>query len=78
MTAPRKDVVAETGFVLWLTGVSGAGKSTLAALLKVRLLAAGAKVEILDGDTVRSRLSKGLGFSKEDRDENIQIGRAHV
>ena len=60
------------GFTVWFTGMSGAGKSTLAHLLEERLRAAGAKVEILDGDVVRTHLSKGLGFSKEDRDENIR------
>jgi adenylylsulfate kinase len=61
----------DTGFVIWLTGLSGAGKSTLAQALGTRLHAAGQKVEILDGDTVRQHLSQGLGFSREDRDINI-------
>ena len=60
------------GFTVWLTGMSGAGKSTISQLLEQRLRAAGAKVELLDGDVVRTHLSKGLGFSKEDRDENIR------
>lgn len=60
------------GATIWLTGLSGAGKSTVANLLSKRLRAAGAKVEILDGDVVRTNLSKGLGFSKEDRDTNIR------
>jgi len=60
------------GFVLWFTGMSGAGKSTVSGLLAERLRALGAKVEVLDGDEVRQHLSKGLGFSKEDRDENIR------
>jgi adenylyl-sulfate kinase len=60
------------GFTLWFTGMSGAGKSTISQLLERRLRDAGAKVEVLDGDVVRSHLSKGLGFSKEDRDENIR------
>ena len=57
---------------VWLTGMSGAGKSTAAALLAERLRARGCKVEVLDGDVVRAHLSKGLAFSKEDRDENIR------
>ncbi len=60
------------GFTLWLTGLSGSGKTTLAGLLEERLRQAGCKVELLDGDVVRTHLSKGLGFSKEDRDENIR------
>jgi adenylyl-sulfate kinase len=60
------------GFTLWFTGLSGAGKSTLSQLVSKRLCAHGARVEMLDGDVVRTRLSKGLGFSKEDRDENIR------
>ena len=60
------------GFTLWFTGLSGAGKSTISRLIEGRLRALGAKVEVLDGDMVRTRLSKGLGFSKQDRDENIR------
>lgn len=60
------------GFTLWFTGMSGAGKSTISKLLEQRLRDAGAQVELLDGDVVRTHLSKGLGFSKEDRDENIR------
>src|SRR5580658_2379920 len=60
------------GCVLWFTGLSGAGKATVSRLVADRLIAAGAKVEVLDGDEVRRHLSKGLGFSKEDRDENIR------
>ena len=60
------------GATIWLTGLSGAGKSTVANLLAKRLRAAGARVEVLDGDVIRTNLSKGLGFSKEDRDTNIR------
>jgi len=60
------------GFTLWFTGLSGAGKSTISGILEERLRDAGAKVEVLDGDAVRENLSKGLGFSKEDRDINIR------
>jgi adenylyl-sulfate kinase len=59
------------GVVLWFTGLSGAGKSTLAEAVAPKLRAHGKKVEILDGDVVRTHLSKGLGFSREDRDTNI-------
>ena len=62
----------DNGFVLWLTGLSGAGKTTLAARLVPELRARGLRVEVLDGDEVRTNLSKGLGFSKEDRDTNIR------
>ncbi len=61
-----------TGFVVWFTGLSGAGKSTVANALKVELERRGRHVELLDGDEVRTHLSKGLGFSKEDRDTNIR------
>jgi adenylyl-sulfate kinase len=61
-----------TGFTLWFTGLSGAGKSTISQLVEQRLRERGLKVELLDGDVVRTNLSKGLGFSKEDRDENIR------
>ncbi|HEY2747137.1 MAG TPA: adenylyl-sulfate kinase [Polyangia bacterium] len=60
------------GFTLWFTGLSGAGKSTLSQPVADRLKALGHRVEILDGDVVRTNLSKGLGFSKEDRDTNIR------
>jgi adenylyl-sulfate kinase len=60
-----------TGFVVWLTGLSAAGKSTIARLVAADLEARGVLVDSLDGDVVREHLSKGLGFSKEDRDTNI-------
>lgn len=60
------------GFTLWFTGLSGAGKTTLAHAVEKELLARGRHIEILDGDVVRTHLSKGLGFSKEDRDTNIR------
>jgi adenylyl-sulfate kinase len=60
------------GFTLWFTGLSGAGKSTISSIVVDRLRAHDAKVELLDGDVVRTHLSKGLGFSKEDRDANIR------
>jgi adenylyl-sulfate kinase len=59
------------GFTIWFTGLSGAGKSTIAGLLERELRERGARVEVLDGDVVRTHLSKGLGFSKADRDTNI-------
>jgi len=60
------------GFTLWFTGLSGSGKSTVAHIIEKRLRDSGGKVEVLDGDVVRTNLSKGLGFSKEDRDTNIR------
>ncbi len=60
------------GFTLWFTGLSGAGKTTVSKIIADELRARGLKVEILDGDVVRENLSKGLGFSKEDRDTNIR------
>jgi adenylylsulfate kinase len=60
------------GFTLWFTGLSGAGKSTLAQYLTPVLRERGVRVEVLDGDEIRENLSKGLGFSKEDRDMNIR------
>jgi adenylyl-sulfate kinase len=62
----------EKGFTLWFTGLSGAGKTTISEMVERELRARGSKVEILDGDIVRENLSKGLGFSKEDRDTNIR------
>jgi adenylyl-sulfate kinase len=64
-------VVVRRGFVLWLTGLSGAGKTTLADALEAHLRAEGRRVEVLDGDRVRVNLSKGLGFSREDRDVHV-------
>lgn len=64
--------VTHKGFTLWFTGMSGAGKSTISSIVERRLREHGAKVEVLDGDVVRTNLSKGLTFSKEDRDENIR------
>ena len=59
------------GAVLWFTGLSGSGKSTLAEAVAPRLRAVGKRVEVLDGDEVRTHLSRGLGFSREDRDVNV-------
>ena len=60
------------GFTLWFTGLSGAGKSTLATIVDKTLRERGLLTEVLDGDVIRTNLSKGLGFSKEDRDTNIR------
>jgi len=62
----------QQGFTLWFTGLSGAGKSTISDIVERVLRERGLRVEVLDGDVVRTNLSKGLGFSKEDRDENIR------
>src|SRR5687768_6233105 len=62
----------EKGFTLWFTGLSGAGKTTISELVSEELRRRGSKIEVLDGDVVRENLSKGLGFSKEDRDTNIR------
>ena len=64
--------MANVGFTIWFTGLSGSGKSTLSEILEQRLQAHGHNVEIMDGDIVRTHLSKGLGFSREDRDTNIK------
>jgi adenylylsulfate kinase len=69
---PESDVVRGGGFTLWFTGLSGAGKTTIAHLVGPELDRRGHIVEYLDGDTVRTHLSKGLGFSKEDRDAHIE------
>ena len=63
---------AEKGFCLWFTGLSGSGKTTITNILVKQLRKRGSKLEVLDGDIVRQNLSKGLGFSKEDRDTNIR------
>ena len=60
------------GFTVWFTGLSGAGKSTIAHLLEKKLKEWGRNVKILDGDVIRTNLCQGLGFSKQDRDINIQ------
>jgi adenylylsulfate kinase len=60
------------GFVVWFTGLSGAGKTTIAGLVRAELERRGGLVDVLDGDVVRTHLSRGLGFSKEDRDVNIE------
>ena len=62
----------QQGFVLWFTGYSGAGKSTVAGIVVELLRARGVPVELLDGDEVRTHLSKGLTFSREDRDTNVR------
>jgi sulfate adenylyltransferase len=73
------EILAETylprhrqGVCIWFTGLSGAGKSTIAGMLTWLLLELGRRVTVLDGDVVRTHLSKGLGFSKEDRDTNVR------
>jgi adenylylsulfate kinase len=67
-----KQANRERGVVIWFTGLSGSGKTTIAHHVEDKLMEAGVPVEILDGDVVRENLSKGLGFSKEDRDTNIR------
>jgi adenylylsulfate kinase len=67
-----KQASRERGCVIWFTGLSGSGKTTIAQIVEHKLLDAGVPIEILDGDVVRENLSKGLGFSKEDRDVNIR------
>jgi adenylylsulfate kinase len=69
---PESDRKRDRGFTLWFTGLSGSGKTTIAHLVGPELDRRGCIVEYLDGDTVRTHLSKGLGFSKEDRDTNIE------
>lgn len=67
-----KQANRERGCVIWFTGLSGSGKTTIAHEVEEKLLEAGVPVEILDGDVVRENLSKGLGFSEEDRNTNIR------
>jgi adenylylsulfate kinase len=69
---PESGRVAGGGFTLWFTGLSGSGKTTIAHLVGPAIEERGPIVEYLDGDVVRTHLSKGLGFSKEDRDTNIE------
>ena len=69
---PESDRVRPGGFTLWFTGLSGSGKSTIAHVIGPELDKRGLVVEYLDGDSIRQHLSKGLGFSKEDRDTNIR------
>jgi adenylylsulfate kinase len=69
---PETDRRRDGGFTLWFTGLSAAGKTTIAHLVGQAIEERGPIVEYLDGDTVRTRLSKGLGFSKEDRDANVE------
>ncbi|MEA3367384.1 MAG: adenylyl-sulfate kinase, partial [Planctomycetota bacterium] len=67
----RRSSRMSQGFVLWFTGLSGSGKSTVSEAVVPQLRERGVRIEVLDGDVVRTNLSKGLGFSKEDRDTNI-------
>src|SRR5687768_12333382 len=69
---PEMSERKKSGVVIWFTGLSGAGKSTMAQALQLKLRAIGKNSEILDGDVVRTHLSKGLGFSKEDRDTSVK------
>ncbi len=72
MTSSPNGAEPLRGLTIWLTGLSGAGKTTIANRLAEELSTRGHRIEKLDGDVVREHLSKGLGFSKEDRDENIR------
>jgi len=65
-------IPASTGFTIWVTGLSGSGKSTVTALLERKLRDRGLRVEMLDGDVVRTNLSQGLGFTQDDRDTNVR------
>jgi adenylylsulfate kinase len=71
-TTDRTSDVADDGFAIWITGLSGSGKSALAAALRSALVGRGRRVEILDGDEVRTRLAPELGFSRGDRDEKVR------
>ena len=64
--------MTDRGFTIWFTGLSGAGKSTLSREIATALQARGCRVERLDGDEIRQQLGRGLGFSKDDRDENVR------
>ena len=68
----RKGIMCNEGFTLWFTGLSGSGKTTIAKIVEAELRARGLRVERLDGDIVRQSLTRDLGFSKEDRDKNIE------
>ena len=73
MTASRSAAEAvDEGITVWLTGLPSAGKTTIARAVEKRLLDEGRRVEVLDGDVVRTHLTKGLGFTREDRDENVR------
>jgi adenylyl-sulfate kinase len=72
MTKETQRIEGQQGFTLWMTGMSGSGKSTLTGRLEAVLKERGLKVELLDGDEVRTHLSRGLTFSKEDRDINVR------
>jgi adenylylsulfate kinase len=65
-------MISQKGVTVWFTGLSGAGKTTITQAVAERLHQQGCKIEILDGDLIRENLTKGLGFSKADRDENIR------
>jgi adenylyl-sulfate kinase len=72
LTTRTGPLTSQPGFILWLTGLSGAGKSTLAQAVRNELTARGLCVEVLDGDEMRATLSRGLGFTREDRNENVR------
>jgi adenylyl-sulfate kinase len=66
------DIKSDKGFTVWFTGLPGSGKTTASQMVSETLRNCGLKVEVLDGDVIRKNLSKGLGYSKEDRDTNIR------